>query len=335
LSIVSYALSGNKKRFNQNLKEIAKREDCSVLALKMKFYKCFLTQGFGFSDYLNYELYKKSKKEIKEYVSIKDQDKFYEIVSPARYKTFFTIKPNFLNNFKKYVNRDFFYQDTLKELEKFLKKHEYFMKKPVDGLGGHGVEKVYTKDIKNVKDFYQELIDNNLFLEEYVMQHDKLNEICSSNVNTMRIMTFRYDDVVEIIFAALRVGNGEADVDNFHQGGMGILIDIETGKLVGNAYNKDLKEFKKHPKSNIKFDGLQLPNWEIVKKTVTEAAKVNDHIHVVGWDVAITNKGCVLIEGNRRPGFDMVQVLYKRGRKDMMRHCLEIMNEKENQHYKI
>ena len=35
------------------------------------------------------------------------QDKFYEIVSPSQYKKRYTIKPDFLADFKKYTKRDF------------------------------------------------------------------------------------------------------------------------------------------------------------------------------------------------------------------------------------
>ncbi len=335
MSIISYALKGNLKRFDDNLKDIAKKENRSITSLRLNFLKSFLSIGCGYSDYLNYELYNKGKDELKEYVTIKHQDKFYEIVSPAEYKTFFTIKPEFLKNFKKYISRDFFDNGTLEELKKFLKKHECFMMKPKDGLGGHGVQKMYTKDIKNVEEFYKKVDEEKFFLEEYVIQNAEVSKICDSSVNTIRIMTFGYNGKSEILFAAMRFGNGNANVDNFHQGGMGCLVDIETGKLVGKAFNKNLEYFDKHPKSGIKFDGFQIPNWEKVKKLVLEAALVNEHIHVVGWDVAITEKGATFIEGNRRPGFDLVQVLSKRGRKDIMRHCLDIINEEEGTNHKI
>ena len=335
MSIVSYALKGNLKNFNQKINELAKKENRSSFQLKLNFLNCFRLIGCGYSDYLNYELYNKNKKEILEYASIKDQDKFYEIVSPSKYKTFFTIKTNFLRNFKQYINRDFFDQGSLEELKKFLKKHEYFMTKPYDGLGGAGIEKLYTKDIKNIEEFYEKLKREHLFLEEYVVQHPKINAICDNSVNTIRIMTFSYNGKSEILFACMRFGNGSANVDNFHKGGMACLIDLDTGKLIGEAFNKKLEFFKEHPKSKIKFDGFEIPNWDKVKKLVLEAALVNKEIHVVGWDVAVTEDGATFIEGNRRPGFDLVQVLSKRGRKDIMRHCLDKINEKEHTHYKI
>ena len=335
MGLIEYARAGNLKRFKNNLKEISKKEKKSEFFLFNHFLLTFLKTGCGYSDYLNYELYNKTFKEIDEYVTIKHQDKFYEIVSPAKYKTFFTIKPNFLNNFKDYINRSFFAGGTIEELKAFLDKNEEFMVKPYDGLGGKGVYKEYRKNIKNVNDFYNFLNENHLFIEEYVKQNNEVNRLCKESVNTIRIMTFSYNGKSEIVYAAMRIGNGINNVDNFHQGGMGCKIDLEKGILIGDAIDKDLNHYEVHPKSKVKFDGFVLPNWEKAKKLVLDASLVNNNIHMVGWDVALTDEGATLIEGNRRPGFDLIQVLSKRGRKDIMRHCLDIINKEEGTNYKI
>lgn len=335
MSIVVYAVKGNLGNFWKKLDKVSHDTNMSKIKLFNKFLSCFLKIGSGYSDFLNYELYNKSKREIKEYVTVKDQDKFYEIVSPSKYKTFFTVKPNFLKNFSKYIKRDFFYDGTLEELNKFLDNNESFMIKPIDGLGGSGVKKLSREKIENVLEFYQRLQKDNLFLEGYVKQHEEMNKLCSSSVNTIRVMSFSYNGESVILFASLRVGNGKYEVDNFHKGGMGVLIDLETGSLVGNAIDKDLNEFTHHPVSKIKFDGFKIPNWDIIKNTVLEAAKVNNNIHVVGWDVAVTPDGCTFIEGNRRPGFDLVQVVSKKGRKDIMRNVLDKINKIEGTNYKI
>lgn len=335
MGLIEYARAGNLKRFKNKLKEISKKEKKSEFFLFNHFLLTFLKTGCGYSDYLNYELYNKTFKEIDEYVTIKHQDKFYEIVSPAKYKTFFTIKPNFLNNFKNYINRSFFAGGTIEELKAFLDKNEEFMVKPYDGLGGKGVYKEYRKNIKNVNDFYNYLNENHLFIEEYVKQNKEVNRLCKESVNTIRIMTFSYNGKSEIVYAAMRIGNGINNVDNFHQGGMGCKIDLEKGILIGDAIDKDLNHYEVHPKSKVKFDGFVLPNWEKAKKLVLDASLVNNNIHMVGWDVALTDEGATLIEGNRRPGFDLIQVLSKRGRKDIMRHCLDIINKEEGTNYKI
>lgn len=335
MSIVSYALNGNLNNFMEKLDDISKKSGKSKLSLMCHFVKCFRMIGSGYSDYLNYELYKRSDEEIKKYATIKTQDYFYEIVSPSAYKTAFTIKSNFLKNFAKYIDRESFYKGSLDELKEFLKRNEKIIYKPVNSLGGDRVKAMYSKDIEDIESFYNEIVNNDIQLETYIIQHPEINAFAPNSVNTIRIMTFGYNGESEILAAFLRVGNGIADVDNFHQGGMGIKIDINTGKLVGDAFDKDNNIFKEHPVSHIKFDGFKIPNWDIIVKTVKEAALVNEHIHVVGWDVAVTKDGCTFVEGNRRPGFDLVQVAYNCGRKDIMNKCLDKINAKEGTHYQV
>ena len=86
---------------------------------------------------------------------------------------------------------------------------------------------------------------------------------------------------------------------------------------------QDLNQFANHPKSNIKIDGFKIPYFDEVKEMVKKAALESDKILVVGWDVAITPSGPLIIEGNRRPGFDLVQVTSNRGRMDIIRKVLK------------
>lgn len=335
MSIISYALSGNFKNFSKKLDRVKAETNISKPRLMFKFLSCFVTIGSGYSDFLNYKLYKRTRKEIKEYATIKTQDKFYEIVSPSAYKDFFSIKANFLKNFAKYIDRDSFYQGSKEELREFLNKHKEIMYKPVNGLAGKDVKKMITKDIKDIDAFYEEITSKNILLESYIKQHKSVSEFAEKSVNTIRVMTFAYDGKSEIICAMMRFGNGVENVDNFHKGGMGALVDIETGKLISNAVDKDDNIFEVHPYSKKKFIGYQIPNWEIIKKTCLEAALVSDKIHAVGWDVVVTDKGCTFIEGNRRAGWDLPQVLYDRGRKDIMNYCLDKINAVEGTNYKV
>ena len=209
------------------------------------------------------------------------------------------------------------------------------MYKPVNGLAGKDVKKMITKDIKDIDAFYEEIVSKNILLESYIKQHKSVSEFAEKSVNTIRVMTFAYNGKSEIICAMMRFGNGVENVDNFHKGGMGALVDIESGKIISDAVDKDDNIFDIHPYSKKKFIGYQIPNWEIIKKTCLEAALVSDKIHAVGWDVVVTDKGCTFIEGNRRAGWDLPQVLYDCGRKDIMNYCLNKINEVEGTNYKV
>lgn len=333
MAFYSYIFSANYKKFFNTLKEISKKENKSYIGMTLDTGYCVFRYGLGLSDYTNFKIYNKTRKERKEYVGTRLENKFYEIVSPSAYKKRYTIKYDFLEDFKEFTKRDFIVpnEQNYEEVLKFLEKHDAFMSKPYDGLAGRDVKKEYTKNIKNKKQFWEECIKNRIFLEELVVQHSEMNKLCEKSVNTIRIMTFNDHGNPRIIWMGLRVGNGVNSIDNFHAQGMGVNIDINTGKLVGNAIDKDLNEFKEHPTSHIKFDGFQIPCFEEAKQMVLKASLKSDKILVVGWDVAISENEPIIIEGNRRPGFDLVQVLSNKGRKDIIRSVLNDVKRKKTE----
>lgn len=222
--------------------------------------------------------------------------------------------------FSNYTGREYFYPEEsgVGELRRFLDENSVFMEKPVDGLGGHGVKRVYAEKVGTAETYYRYLTENRLFVEQYIVQHESLSALCDRSVNTLRIVTSSVTGTPEIVFAGLRIGNGNCDVDNFHGGGMCVPVCESDGRLVGSAVDKALNRYESHPVSGIRFDGYALPFWDEIKRMVCEAALVEPRIMVIGWDVAITPSGPVFVEGNRRPGFDVIQVSCGRGRRDIV-----------------
>lgn len=318
--LINKIKNSNIKGFKDKLKVIADDNNKNYYGIFFKYCCLYVIKGFGLNDYLNYKLYNRNWNEIKKYASIKDQDKFYEIVSPSLYKNSFSDKSNFMAIFKNFVKRDFISKkNTYEEFTKFLNNHEEIIVKPIDGLGGHNISKLLTKNIKNTMNFWEEVKKNNYLLEELVVQHPEMASLSRKSVNTLRVMTANINNKTEIIFMCLRIGNGISYVDNFHQGGMAVNIDIKNGIICSNAIDKDLNKYEYHPHSKKKFIGFAIPYFNEIKDLVINASKVVPEIQVVGWDIAITKKGPLIIEGNRRPGFDIVQVLSNRGRMEIIR----------------
>lgn len=273
----------------------------------------------GLSDYLNYKFYQRTAKERRRYVTIKYASKFYSKYSPKEAATNLRIKPKFHENYGKYTKRDYYIvEQGIEKLNEFLEKHSEFIMKPVDGLGGTGVQKDVRENYKTVEELYSKLKENRMFIEEIVIQNTEWGKICPKSVNTIRAMTRIMNGKAELFYAAARIGNGKVIMDNFHQGGVGVSIDMEKGTLIGKAVSKDLEEMEVHTATGIKFDGYKIPYWNEIKKMVCEAAEINKEVRVVGWDVAISENGPLLIEANRRPGFDLVQVLLDHGAKYML-----------------
>ncbi len=324
MAFYSYIFTANYSRFFKNLSTVAKKEKKFFPFLVVDTAWCVFRYGLALSDYLNYEIYRRNKKERLEYVSTRTENTFYEKVSPAAYKKRFTIKQNFLREFKEYTRRDCIVpgEEDFQAFCQFLDNNPQFMSKPYDGLGGQDVKKITAADITDRKAYFDECVEKRVFLEQLVFQHPEMNVLCPTSVNTARIMTFNHKGKSEILWMGLRVGNGVNPVDNFHAQGMVVSIDPQTGKLMGKAIDKDGNIFENHPTTGVQFDGFQLPDFRQACDLVLKGALESDKILVIGWDVAFSDKGPVIIEANRRPGYDLVQMLDKRGRMDIIRSVL-------------
>ena len=308
MEFLDFMLKGNYKKFYGDLKVISKKNGKSPTFMFIDAAFSSILYGSGLSDYLNYKFYERTAKERKKYVTIKYASKFYAKYSPKEAATNLRIKPKFHENYGKYTKRDFFlYEHGIDKLKEFTLKHPEFIVKPVDGLGGTGVRKSAVNEYKSLEELYNNIEENRLFLEEIVIQNEEWGKICPKSVNTIRAMTRIMNGKAELFYAAARIGNGKVIMDNFHQGGVGVSIDVEKGILVGNAVSKDLEEMEVHSATNVKFDGFQIPYWEEIKKMVCEAAEINKEVRVVGWDVAIGENEPIIIEGNCFPGVFQVK----------------------------
>ena len=81
----------------------------------------------------------------------------------------------------------------------------------------------------------------------------------------------------------------------------------EKGIIYKPAIDKKGKIYIEHPVTNTKIEGFQIPYFKEAIKMVKDASKVVPQVGLVGWDIAITNKGPVMIEGNQLPGYDIYQ----------------------------
>ena len=139
-----------------------------------------------------------------------------------------------------------------------------------------------------------------------MIQHEEIAALCPTSVNTIRVATLLGDKKEGIVYAYIRIGNGKV-MDNVDCGGMAAPVDIETGVISGVGANKAGETYEIHPMTGKKIPGTQIPYWEEAKKMCLEAMQVVPQVRFVAWDVAITPKGPVFIEGNSFPSHAIPQ----------------------------
>ena len=74
--------------------------------------------------------------------------------------------------------------------------------------------------------------------------------------------------------------------------------------------------------------GFQVPQWDDVVQLVTEAAGVTPQLRYDSWDIAVTDRGVLLIEGNWDAEFYASRVAHNRDLRKMMVEKLERGNER-------
>lgn len=98
------------------------------------------------------------------------------------------------------------------------------------------------------------------------------------------------------------------NIANGCQDALTAMIDIRTGQVLTDAVDQNkLVEYAAHPVTGVKFKGLQINHWEETLEMMRRAVPLVGRLSNVGWDVAITKDGPVMIEGNTIPGFNTAQ----------------------------
>jgi hypothetical protein len=212
--------------------------------------------------------------------------------------------------------------------------------KPVGGIMGHGVmvltELQYANgDISAVSnegrvlgfdeiaakldtppDVHYRMRTYELDLPGYVLQarlkqHPFLDGIAPFTLNTIRVVTLLdLDQKVHVHFSILRIGRRGSSADNWDRGGISVALDPGCGVLGRGVLKPKYgsQRVEVHPDTGTRFSGLQMPFWKEVLDLCTRAARVTPNLRSVGWDIALTPEGPVIVEGNPDWDLPMVQV---------------------------
>ena len=138
--------------------------------------------------------------------------------------------------------------------------------------------------------------------EKQLQQDEVLKQFNPDTVNTIRVLTYKN----KVISATVRFGGKGSFVDNYSQGGVAVSLDIESGVLGDYGMRDyDITHYTEHPDSHLKFKGVQVTQWNDAKMLVERVCKYMPYYNSVGFDVATTINGPVIIEINTGAGTNL------------------------------
>lgn len=161
-------------------------------------------------------------------------------------------------------------------------------------------------------------------IQPRLQPHPMMLPFASRNgLPTIRAVTVITDVGPEVIFACLKITVGTDITDNFSNGASGNLvagIDVDTGIMTParGSLRKDwpvLVEIDSHPETGGRISGSRAPLWDDLIALVLRAQQSLPGLKTIGWDVAITPQGVLLVELNTNYGVHIHQVAYRRGLK--------------------
>ncbi len=318
------------------LKDLNKKGTFKIL--KESIYFAWLKKGWPV-DYFRKFLYRTDVKNYQDYLSLKE---YYSIIEsskmvfpevsmllhhklsfkliaekhglPVTSTLAYTLNNQFTTNKKTVtITND---TDFLQAVTDLFTKNpiDKIFVKPISGMGGAGCSVIDIATIKNgIPSKCFDIPKHSYLFEAYIQQHQAISAIYPGAINTLRIVHYiDKNDTVHIVSSLMRFGMGKAITDNSSSGGFSIAINNATGKLEGlgrQEFTKGGAVFYKHPDTQYLLEGFSVPYYQEACTLVQNAARYFPN-RIVGWDIAITDSGPVIIEANHNPSLHLSDIAY-------------------------
>ncbi|MBC7381818.1 MAG: hexapeptide transferase [Bacteroidia bacterium] len=330
LYLAYYFKELDKSKLNKFLTFASNTTKKSKASIWLDMVRSSITYNISLLEYFNFRFYEISEKEKLTYAGTGYMYEFQLKMNPKETRSVLEDKLTFLKEYGTFVKHSF---ASLNDLQKDKKTGDRMLSntsgkivlKDSRGQCGNGIEVRKSNEL-NADTLVARLLEtSNDFVEEFVVQHSKLMELSPSGLNTIRIITqINKKNEVDILGCRLRI-TINSPIDNMAAGNIAAPIDEISGKVTGPGVYSDItkKDEYFHPVTGIEIVGFEVPFWPETIKMIKQAALKNVSNKSIGWDIAITNNGAELIEGNHDWCKLLWQLPVKKGLKPVLESYLK------------
>lgn len=279
--------------------------------LELDILRCLFKYKASPNNYLKFEFYNLTAAQRATYVTYGVSQQMIRKFNNPKDIDVFENKLKFAEVFQDMFGRA--YLDTSKmtfqDFEVFCKGKEKFVCKPTGGSQGTDIRvfHIAQDDLTNIYAEIMEKYVSGFMLEEWIEQHSVLSDIYPDAVNCLRIITV-YDGKTTDFLTGGVTFSLHSEIANGSQPSIVAPVDLETGILYKPAATFGSKLYVNHPTTGKRILGVQLPFWQETIALLMRASQRVPTVGYVGWDVALTPTGPILIEGNTTPGYKYYQI---------------------------
>lgn len=293
--------SNSIKELFHVVSETKRNEGGFFLSILIDVIRSSIKYDMNYREYRIYEFHRLSREDRSKFIMRSDSERMDQRYNVGEGREVFSNKLNFAERFNSEYNRKYLdlrisgqsrFNDFVSQDDRFVAKQ----------LGDNsGVSQIQITEKSNLEKLRRSLTAKKYYLfESFIHQCEPLEVLYPFSVNTVRVLTFvDADKNVHILNTALKLGNG-TQRDNFSRGGLFSVPD-ETGLITRPFVNKYGKIYETHPLSNEPLIGFQIPRYDEAIELCKKAALEVEGIQYVGWDVAISDKEVILVDGSLLP----------------------------------
>jgi Sugar-transfer associated ATP-grasp len=154
------------------------------------------------------------------------------------------------------------------------------------------------------------------FREGYIFQrfiaaHPLIAQFSARALPTLRVVTLLSGGEAEVAYAILRLPGENTNVDDFaSKGAAYCLLDPVSGKIDVARSGNYLRgrEVQEHPASGMSLEGFAVPFWSDVRAACADIHLMFQGHGCIGFDVAITPQGPLIVELNYNPQHVLYQL---------------------------
>jgi hypothetical protein len=219
------------------------------------------------------------------------------------------------------------------ELGAFLRRDDVYplFGKPAEGfqsLGSAGlarysgaddrVERIDGETIR-VDAFVEDVVThyaNGYLFQPLTSPHRDVVALCGDRLATCRMLTLNTEGGPQLHRAVWKIPAAKNAADNYWRAGnilarIDLLSGCIEGAMTGTGF--DLAEVTHHPDTGARLIGAEVPNWQAMKATAIEGARLMRQVPMIGWDVAPGPDGAIIVEMNQTPDVFLHQLADARG----------------------
>ena len=298
------------KRMFMMINQIHKEHKKNSVIIFADMVICALKDNIGYQDYRVFGFAKIPYRNRKTFLTM---NKNLELVKRVNNKDAYPIyrdKTVFFTHFKDFIKRDWINlkESTTEDFKHFCESRESIFVKTPCSFGGQGIGEILLTADTDIEALYDNLIKaGQTLVEEKIEQHEKMKALHPESINTLRVVTLSKNGKVHCLYRLLRMGQDGSVIDNVTSGGIYAPIN-ENGVISHPAFcDKTGEVLYIHPTTKHFIVGFEIPYFKEAMELIEKIAATEKNMGYIGWDVAITPTGPVIVEGNNVPTYEIMQ----------------------------